>query len=482
MPATKATTIILSNQVMGGISDTRYLGIENSVAKLRGFNIHGEPGVMKINQKLTKISGTTINEFCKFGIVCSNGERYLFSSESGKVWRVKADFTVSLCYTTVAESGESKCLGAIEYFDHITWFTENRVHRISTTAALTATWSAVDLNWKDFSVGDDTYHPSVIQNDVLYIGDGYEVAALENETWTPVGALNVQVSTGKHRISAMMNYLTSILFGTNTGSDVVQSVLALWNTWSTHITGKDELPEQGVNCFLKMDNYAIASAGRKGNFYTFNGSIAEQFKRLPGEWEEENEAIVYDGSNANRFGMPLFGISNGNNNPCEQGVYSFGSYSSGYRKVINHEWVISTGNVTNVEIGAILLAGYDMLVAWRDSSDPEHIICGVDKLDTSAKYADARMDSRIIKIAPDQEKLFSVEVFYRDLPGNSDVKMKVNINNAGWGDEITLFNDEKHNRLRTELKIKASTIEFSFLPVVDGNYGPEIELIRISFN
>lgn len=482
MPKQGYNVIEIKNQVLGGISDSKYLGIENSVAKMVGFDIHGEPGVMKVNQKLTKISGSTIDELCKHSVTCSNGETYFFSADSGKIWRIKSDFTVSLAYTTVAEDGESKCLGAEEYNEFILWFTETRVHRIAVATALSeSTWSTVDLNWNDFAVGDLEFHPSVIQNDVLYIGDNYEVAALEDESWTPTGALNIQIKTGGHRISAMMNFLTGILIGTVASSDIVNSIIALWNTWSTHITGKDELPEQGVNAFLKMDNASIASCGKKGNFYLFNGSFSEQFKRVPGDWSGTKEAIVNSGSNANRFGMPLFGISNVSGNPADQGIYSFGSYSAGYRKVINLEWLISTGKANNVEIGAIALVGYDMLVSWKDNNNTPSY--GVDKLDHSNKYSGAYFETRIIKLDPDQEKEFDFEAYYRLLPTNTDITLKVSINNGAFASipNFTLKNDTLHKRKYNSFKIKASTVQFRVITSASGNNAPEFDLIIISY-
>ena len=108
-----------------------------------------------------------------------------------------------MLYEVITSAGESKCLGAIEYGSYIIWATQNKVHRILTTNAESeASWTTLDLNWQSFSVGDLEYHPMEIQSDVLYIGDGYEVATIDEAyTFTATGALNIQVKTGSHRIS-----------------------------------------------------------------------------------------------------------------------------------------------------------------------------------------------------------------------------------------------------------------------------------------
>ena len=51
-----------------------------------------------------------------------------------------------------------------------------------------------------------------------------------------------------------------------------------------------------------------------------------------------------------------------------QGIYSLGGYDQNYPKVLNLDWVISTGKTANVEIGAIKLVGTDLLVSWKDSN------------------------------------------------------------------------------------------------------------------
>ena len=50
--------IPFKNFNLGGIADSDYMGAANSMADLWGFDIHSEVGVVKVNQALTKDSGT----------------------------------------------------------------------------------------------------------------------------------------------------------------------------------------------------------------------------------------------------------------------------------------------------------------------------------------------------------------------------------------------------------------------------------------
>ncbi len=473
-------TIQINNQVLGGIADSKYLGIAGSVAKMVGFDIHSEPGVMKVNQKLTKISGDLIDGLIKRAVPCSNGEIYLFSADSGKIWRIKSDYTtVELCYTTAAGAGESKCLGADEYNGYITWYTQNRVHRITLANALVSTWTTVELNWKTFANGDLLYHPSSVQNDVLYIGDKNVIAQIDVTTFSS-NALKIPV---KHRVSCMMNWLTSILAGTFVSDHVRESLAVLWNTWSISFSFKDEIPEGGVNSALKMDNYAVAQIGKKGNFYSFNGSQMDFYKKIPGDWGGPfgpNTAIVYPDANINAGGIPMFGLSNVYGNPADQGIYSLGHYSPNYPIVFNLEFVISTGHIANINIGSIVMVGTNVFVCWKDGNGT--ITYGIDKLDMTAKFNGAYFDSRLIQLDRSERKEFLVKVFYRTLPTSTDITLKTKLNNGSWSAApITLIKDAARQIKYTKVKIKANAAEFRVITSASGNTAPEIEDCQISY-
>lgn len=469
-------TIQILNQVLGGLADSKYLGIKDSMYRMVGFSLHDEPGILKVAQKLTKISSTTITGLCKRKVVCSNGETYFFDADSGKIWRVKTDMSVALAYTTVAAAGESKCLGAAEYNGYIYWATQSRLHRILLANALVATWATLDLNWATFTRTDLSYHDMCVQNDILYIADGYALAQVDNTTFSAT-ALDLPYPT-QHRISALNKYLTGILSGTFVASTVVEAIVALWNTWSVSFTFQDELPEIGVNSFLKTDNYVVAQIGKKGNFYIFNGQQMEQYKRIPGDWGgpfSTNAAIVHPDANANVNGMPLFGLSNVSGDPTLEGVYSFGSYSREYPKVIDLTYTISTGAVAGVEIGSIALVGTDMLVAWKDGST-----YGIDKLDTANKFSGAYFETRIIKLDPDSKKEFLAEIFYRTLPASTDITLWVSVDHAAYA-QVTLTLDAIHKKKYNKVSVKGSTVQFKVVTSASVNTAPEIELSQFSY-
>ena len=487
---TKPVKIQIQNQVLGGISDSKYLGIANSVAAMVGFNIHGEPGIMKVNQKNTKVSGSLVDSFVKYSVPASNGETYFFSADSGKIWRTKADGTFQLCYETVASVGESKCTGADEYNGFILWYTEKKVHRISLANALTTSWVTLDLNWKEFNNGDKLYHPSEEANLVLYIADKNGMTQLDGETFTQ-GDVVMNPAPAEHRICSLIKYITNICYGTMVASNVVKSLFVNWNTWSLTPYFIDELPEVGVSSQLKSDNNAIVYAGKKGNFYAYNGQQMEQYKRIPGNWDGANEAIVHPDANVNLNGLPLFGLSNVSGNPALQGVYSLGSYSREYPKVLNLEYIISTGHTTNIEIGSIAQSGSTIYISWKDSTVAETPTYGVDKIDADNKINGAYFDTRVIMTSRADKKATEIEIFYRTLNGLTPataVTLQARVNGGAevegvwtegaWAD-IELAHDA--SRKRYTGSVYGNAIEYRVITAAVANNAPELELTEITY-
>ena len=77
---------ILVNQFnTGGLSDSIWSGLANSLYKMTGVDPHSAPGVLRAAQKMTKNSGVVVTEFCKARLISSNGRTYWGSSISGKI-------------------------------------------------------------------------------------------------------------------------------------------------------------------------------------------------------------------------------------------------------------------------------------------------------------------------------------------------------------------------------------------------------------
>lgn len=462
---------LIWNGSFGGQADSKFSGIAGSLAACVGVDGHSTPGLLKVQQKLTKNSGTTIDALPKERVACSNGYTFWFSSTSGKIWARDSSGTWTLAYTTVAAAGGHGCLGAMEHNGYVYWATQSRLHRIAVVNADDA-WASVDLNWATFDVTDSEFHPMAIQDLSLFIGDGNQVAEVSDAGVFNSNVLDINTPL---RIKTMTDYDIDLLIGTIT-NNVNRTEIIRWDTVSPSWNTSDPIEENGINAFIRDDNYLYVNAGQSGNLYYYDGSHLIPFKRIPGEYSKTKYGVVNPGSVANFQGRPVFGFSNGAGNPALQGVYTLGSYSRDYPKVLSLDWVISEAVTASIEIGAILVSGFDLMVAWKNGTT-----YGVDVIDYSAKYDSAYIETMILfQDGRDVHKtLRQVSAYYNSLPANTGVTFSYSINGGNYV-AMTSVTNSFLNEIHSKLTVgDIGTLQIKMAFTVSGNDAPTIEAIGV---
>ncbi len=463
--------ILLNNFGLGGIADSKYLGLANSNAALVGFDLHSEPGILKVNQKLTNDSGATFDDFVKAIVPCSDGNTYFFGATTGKIWKRTSGGVYSLEATAAPAAGAAGILDAREYQGYIYYSMQSKLGRWQLSTA----WSSRNDSWASFSNTDIDFHPMIEQNLVMYIGDRNYLAQVDGVTFSN-GSTILDIKNPL-RMRSLGRVLTDILVGTYVTDNVTATEIFRWNTWSLSFTNSDEIPETGINAFLSTDNSVIVNAGRKGNLYSYNGMQLDQFKQIPGTWSGTNQAIVHSNAVANLYGLPLFGLSNISGNPAPQGVYSYGSRDRNYTKVLNLEYVISTGNTSNIEIGAMVISGDNMFVSWKDTNTGT--VYGVDRLDASNKYSCAYFETRVINIERSSQKELNVVVNYRTLPTGTGINIYASVNYGSYT-LLTSINDiDRLCKYAKERISGANTVQIKVELTASGNNAPELESVEI---
>ena len=458
--------IQIKNINLGGLADSKYLGAKDSVYRMVGLDLHSTPGLIKVNQALVKESGTTIDGFVKTIIPCTDGNTYLFSSTSGKIWkRTTADPAI---YSLVATNANGAMYGAIEDQGYLYYFSNTKIGRWEVGTA----WSTRNDSWATFTNGDSEFHPAVKVNLICYIGDGNLVAQIEDGVFT-ANALDLKAEL---RIKSLGQSRNELLIGTYVNDNINETEIFKWNTWSKSFSYQDPIPQVGINAFIPTDNYVLVSAGKKGGLYLYSQTQLEQFKRIPGNFTLEERAVVHPNAIANKSGLPLFGLSNENSNPALQGVYSFGNYSKGYPLILNLEYVISQNKLASIEIGAMRMIGDLLIVSWKDGTT-----YGVDKLDLSNKYASAYVESRVITVDRTKGNKYGiVRVAYASLPTDTGIKIYKSVNYGAYSSALTTKNDTIRKIISTTVDISnANTLQIKVATTIKVNNAPEIEMIEI---
>lgn len=466
-----ANHIQIRNINQGGIADSDYFGMQNSVAECVGLDIHSESGIIKLNQKLTKLTdtGAAVDELIRAIVPASTGDTYFFGGTNGKIWKLTSGGTWSLVRTANPAAGTAGILAAREYQGYIYYATQSRLGRFD----LASTW---DDNYATFTKTDTTYHPMAEVNLVLYIGDGAQVAQVDAGTFS-ASALDISTPL---RVSALGVMGTDLLIGTYVASNIVKTQIFRWNTWSDSFSVSDEIPEVGVNAFLATDNRIIVSAGTKGNLYMYNGQQLELYKHIKGTWSSLNKAFVHDAAVLNYNGLPLFGLSTSYGTGVNLGVYSIGRTNPSYPYVLNLDYPISTGNLTKVTVGAMAGYGDTFFVAWKDETGASPTY-GVDNLDLSNKYATGYFTTRVSlfdRIVNSTYKTITAP--YRSLPTGTSIQIYVSKNHGAFTEITDLINDTDRLQVSTDAYVgEATTMQVKVLLNGTSNNSPELEMLDI---
>lgn len=473
MPSQRAEQLIpIEGFNLGGLADSKFSGIKNSVYKMVGFDPHSTPGLLKVEQKLTKNSAATVTELCKHALTLTTGDTLWFSGTSGKIWHRAAAGTWSLCHTTTPTSGGTPCLGAFEYQGYVYWATESYLHRIASADA-DSSWSGdVVEDWAKFLITDAAYHPMVEQNNVLYVGDGRYLAQVDTGVFSGL-ALDIKAP---RRISALGKLGTTVLIGTYNGADIVKTEVIRWNTVSVNFAVSDPVDEEGINVFMAGDSIVFVQAGLRGNIYTYNGQALELYKKIPGEFTSAKYGQVYPGAVANIGGNILFGFSNGSGDPADEGIYRIGRAARNYPYILDFPYPTSQRDganfiLTGTTIGAVLVDGHDLYVAWKEDTN-----YGVDKLDASNKLSKGYLETRVMSATREPFSVFSkFLIAYESLPASTNIEILYDKNYTGSYAATTEIKDTARKLIYAEEGVEANTLQLKLLVTSSSNSAPTIE-------
>lgn len=247
-----------------------------------------------------------------------------------------------------------------------------------------------DMYLEVFGQSNSSFHPMVVLNGILFIGDNNYVHQVEN--YLVLNALDLPVNT---KITALSKVGTDLLIGTEVASTVHSAMIYRWNTWSVSWSIEDEIEEVSINAFIPVDNYVYVVAGKRGNVYFYNGEKLELFRRIGGEFGASDAIKVYPDAVASLHGIPLIGVSNSSGNPIEEGVYAMGTENPRlFPRIFDLEYVLSAG-LTGVEIGSICVNGDYLFISWRKTVGAT-VTYGIDGFSGTSLYPATYIQTRVL--------------------------------------------------------------------------------------
>jgi hypothetical protein len=465
------------NNWNGGLSDSELVGMKGSLAEAVGLDIRSKPGIITPSQALVKESGTTVTDFCKFGLVATDGNAYFFG-DTGKIYKR----TAAGVWSNVYIDANGAILGCAEWNGYIYWATSTKLGRQSTTlAASEASWASQNNAWQ--TLNSATYHPMTVQGLYLLIGNNTEIATVDElDNFTANGTPDVILASlpSEHTITTIGNFGIDVLVGTKVTINHSFALICRWDMASPAYISMEEIPENGINGFIPTDNFMFIQAGTQGRIYYYDGSTLKKKRKINGDYANKT-MTMYPDSYCSFRGVACFGISNLSNDPCLEGVYTYSQYDADYPLALMLEYVISTNHLSKVEIGTLVAIGNNLLVAWKDSTSGTSY--GVDNISWSTKYSGAYF--KTLQIGGDRKKKKTFQEYvisYRSKPTGTGISLSYYPNYNSSPTTITLNNQSNYYKMYGRQKFEAGTAQFKVNFTVNGNNAPEVEEIYIQFN
>jgi len=441
----------------GGLSDDKKTGVKGSFVRGFNLNIHKKgANTLSANQKLKKISGTTVTDLIIKLVPVTATKSYGFGN-SGKIYKIENEVV-----TNIYTDPNGAILDADYFYGYLYWTTATKLGRCIETST---NWSIdANPNWKTLNFS--AYHPIFVvpKSDLMCVGNDRYIATLSGTGIWNGTALDLFYGW---TVKCLTLIKPKLLIGAKNSK---KAELFEWDLISESYDPLEGWEERDINAFLKGigATYIFTPA----TLYWFNEGLVERAKELPSE--------IRPGAIDIWKGKMLFGGING--------VYSYHKKNKNYPLALNIEYTPSPMTIANfdtksVEIGAILGRGEDLLVAWKDGTT-----YGLDNIDLNNKaealYESLQFDAE----QPFSDKLFRfVKIVTKPLPTGCSVKVKYKMNEeANWqetkmGDGSLSFADVGETKAIFQLEAQGEIYEIRLELYPSGNNTPEIISINTYF-
>lgn len=454
MPQLSSYTI---ENFAGGLADEAKRGVAGAFRNGFNLNIHrkGE-NILSCNQKLKKISGTTVTDLIIKIVPVTATKSYGFG-DSGCVYKIVNE-TVTKVYT----DSNGAILDAGYFYGYLYWTTATKLGRCIETSS---DWSTdANKDWKTLS--SSSYHPIFVvpKSDLMCVGNARYVATLSSaEVWNNE-ALDLFYGWEVHCLTLSR---PNLLIGAKNSE---KAEMFTWDLSSESYNPVEGWEERNIDAFLKAIGATYIFTPTL--LYWFREGLVDRAKELPTQ--------IKHGAIDIWKGKMLFGSTNG--------VYSYYKKNKNYPLALNLEYTPSPITIANydaksITIGAILGSGDKFYVAWKDGS-----AYGLDNVDTNNKaqavYEGLQFDAQ----SPFQDKWFRyIKLVTKPLPTDCEIKVKFKMNEASaWtetkmGDGSESFDDAGETKAIFQIEGQGEVYEVRVELYPNANDTPEVLSINTYF-
>jgi len=265
---------------------------------------------------------------------------------------------------------------------------------------------------------------------------------------------------------------TDLIFGSIKTDNAEEGYLWVWDTLIQNWKKRKRIPAKGINALI-ISEIMIAQVGIDGEIFFSNLVDQLPIITFPGGGYVNPNGVTTKGN------LAIFGVYG--SNYC--GIYSYGRTKKNRVFALNLDYILSSGKLTGIEIGAVKMIGSDLLVSWKDGTT-----YGVDVVDSANKanaiYEGLDFDDN----APSVKKTFeNIKIVMKPLPIGCSIKAKFRINKKGdWiaaklGDGTETFNTTNESEAIFNTGEDGEIYEVRIELYPNGNNTPEIISINNYF-
>lgn len=422
------------DQWYGGVSDIDKLIVRTSyyVEKEYRFyfgqnlNILDDGGQFSLQPAAVKDSGSIITGLPKWIV---SGQPYTANTyiydANGVIYQRDKNGT----YTVLRSVPNSHGQGLMVWNDYLWYVTDQSLGQYgpldSPTPAFNDAWQTGLIN-----TAKTGFSPLLPIQAGFVVGNSNAVHFYDGVTWHP-SKLVLQPGV---QIRSLTYSGEFVVFGTYTGASITSSDDGFYYYWDGVSSNFNRFIEMdsGVNAVLNNKNRLLSVVGGAGYLYMDDNPAKKAYK-FPKSTVVSNLEI-YPGAVTNWRSMALFGVAaSTDNTKLVQGIYHWGSRGEAYPEGMNLDYTISTGNTSNIAIGALLGSGNQLFIGWQDNNGGTTY--GVDVINyNGTSYSSGFIETTFIddKRPADDKLALTIKVTHLPLRAGESITLAYNINRGGY--------------------------------------------------
>ena len=318
---------------------------------------------------------------------------------------------------------------------------------------------------------DYSWHPMTTYMGKLMIGAGNRIATWDGTTF--VG--NALVLPVGIRVKSLEVYGDKLVIGTWKGtnlSDNAEATLFTWDGVTTQYEESFTIKEFGIVALANWQNLLIVFAGRYGNIYAFNGVSLQKVVKII-----DASHYISPGAISEYKGSLVFPFDH------ERGtaIYML-EKDNGGKITLNISHILSGGSTDDLRPLAMVQIAPDVfLVSWRNVTESEY---GVDTVIPGRRITSgAYWESQEYEMQKGSQKelLKGVEIVANPLQTSNTVVIEYKIDGEATWQSLGTITSANQGQVLKGINKRAKTIQIRLeLNTASGNnYSPEIRKINI---